>query len=96
MADADAILNRAPRSTATPADPDRVRHRRKPLSLFERLYNEAWLRKTVILLVLALRLGNLARAIMHNKLLLPTFTATLKALYDATVSGELLARLWAR
>jgi NitT/TauT family transport system permease protein len=94
MADVDAILIPRPEINRALADPAAFGIVEQPLSLFERLYNQAWIRKTVILLVLALVWEISARS-MHNNLLLPTFTETLKALYDVTVSGEIVARLWA-
>lgn len=66
----------------------------KPLSLFERLYNKAWLRKLFILFVLALLWEGYGRA-LHNALLFPTLSATLQAFAQGVASGELLAKAWA-
>ena len=59
-----------------------------PLSLWRRLYDNGALRKTVLLVVLALAWEFYARA-LGNALLFPTFTATIGALVGALVSGEI-------
>ena len=56
-----------------------------------RLWAQAWLRKGLILVVLALLWEVLARW-QDNDLLLPTFTATARALVDGLRSGELLGK----
>ena len=94
MAEADAILVPRPEINRALADSAAFGIVEQPLSTFERLYNQAWIRKAAILLVLAL-VWEISARIMHNNLLLPTFTETLKALYDVTVSGEILVKLWA-
>src|SRR3974390_396249 len=63
----------------------------KPLTIFERLYNQAWLRKLFVLLVLALLWEAYARW-LDNELLVPTFSATVKALYAGIISGVIPAR----
>ncbi|RTL50726.1 MAG: ABC transporter permease [Bradyrhizobiaceae bacterium] len=65
----------------------------KPLSLIDRLYNQAWLRKTLILICLALAWEAYARY-LNNDLLFPTFGATIKAFYASFVSGVLPDRAW--
>jgi NitT/TauT family transport system permease protein len=57
-----------------------------------RLWQQAWLRKGLILAVLAVLWELLARW-QDNDLLLPTFSATMRALVDGVVSGELLVRV---
>ncbi|MBU1358602.1 MAG: ABC transporter permease [Gammaproteobacteria bacterium] len=64
----------------------------KPLGLWDRLYAQGWLRKTVLLLLLALLWEVYARQV-DNDLLFPTLGATLKAAADAALSGELTARM---
>jgi NitT/TauT family transport system permease protein len=66
----------------------------KPLSAIERVYNQVWLRKLLILVVLALIWEAYGR-FLNNELLFPTFTATVRAFFDAILSGVLPARAWA-
>jgi NitT/TauT family transport system permease protein len=65
----------------------------KPLSTIERVYNQVWLRKLLILVVLALIWEAYGRA-LNNDLLFPTFSATVRAFFDAILSGVLPARAW--
>jgi NitT/TauT family transport system permease protein len=66
----------------------------KPLSTIERVYNQVWLRKLLILVVLALIWEAYGR-FLNNDLLFPTFSATVRAFFDAILSGVLPARAWA-
>jgi sulfonate transport system permease protein len=66
----------------------------KPLSTIERIYNQVWLRKLLILVVLALIWEAYGR-FLNNDLLFPTFGATARAFFDAILSGVLPARAWA-
>jgi NitT/TauT family transport system permease protein len=66
----------------------------KPLSTLERVYNQVWLRKLLILVVLALIWEAYGR-FLNNDLLFPTFSATVRAFFDAILSGVLPARAWA-
>jgi len=63
----------------------------RPLPPWNRLLSHGWLRKGLILAVLAL-LWELVARWQANDLLLPTFTATAKALADGLASGELVAK----
>ncbi len=63
----------------------------KPLTLFERLYNQNWLRKLFVLIVIALCWEVYARW-LDNELLVPTFGATVRALADGIASGVILTR----
>jgi NitT/TauT family transport system permease protein len=65
----------------------------RPLSALERIYNQVWLRKLLILVVLALIWEAYGRA-LNNDLLFPTFSATVRAFFDAILSGVLPARAW--
>jgi NitT/TauT family transport system permease protein len=65
----------------------------KPLSTIERIYNQVWLRKLLILVVLALIWEAYGR-FLNNDLLFPTFGATVRAFFDAILSGVLPARAW--
>ncbi len=61
------------------------------LPLHRRLWQRAWLRKTLILLCLAL-LWEITARLQANPLLLPPFSAAIKALVEDTLSGVILAR----
>jgi NitT/TauT family transport system permease protein len=63
----------------------------RPLTPFERLYNQGWLRKLFVICVLALLWEVYARW-LDNELLVPTFSATVNALYLNVVSGVIPAR----
>jgi NitT/TauT family transport system permease protein len=65
----------------------------KPLTTWERLYNSAVIRKTVLVFALALIWEGYARW-LDNDLLFPPLSATLAALWTAIVTGELLGRAW--
>ncbi|MBN8748361.1 Putative aliphatic sulfonates transport permease protein SsuC [Xylophilus ampelinus] len=56
-----------------------------------RLWSQGWLRKGLILVVLAVLWELIARW-QDNDLLLPTFTATAKALVEGLASGELVTK----
>jgi|SRR5450830_355255 len=60
--------------------------------LARRAWQQAWLRKTLILIVLA-ALWEAAARWTNNDLLLPTFLQTARAFVDGIVSGELLDRV---
>jgi NitT/TauT family transport system permease protein len=64
----------------------------KRLSIGERLWNSPLLRKTVIILLLAIIWQGYARW-LDNELLFPTLTATLQALARAIQIGELMSRI---
>jgi NitT/TauT family transport system permease protein len=65
----------------------------RQLSIAERLWNNAALRKGLILIVLALIWEVYARR-LDNVLLFPTLTDTLKALFAHLIDGSLLDRVW--
>src|SRR5581483_198545 len=65
----------------------------KPLSTWERIFNQGAVRKTLLLLVLAVAWELYARW-LNNPLLFPTFSAMLEAFFDALRSGVLPARAW--
>jgi len=66
----------------------------KPLSALVRLYNQTWLRKVMILVVLALIWEAYGRY-LNNNLLFPTFTETMSAFFTNIGNGVLPARAWA-
>ncbi|MCU1716681.1 ABC transporter permease [Pseudomonas sp. 5P_3.1_Bac2] len=64
----------------------------RELPLAQRLWQHGWLRKSLILVVLAL-LWELAARYQANDLLLPSFVQTAKAFVQGIVSGELLVKV---
>jgi len=64
----------------------------RTLPLGTRLWAQGWLRKSLIIIVLAL-LWELAARWQDNDLLLPTFSATMRALVDGLQSGELIDKV---
>jgi len=71
--------------------PDQFGIIEKPLTLAERIYNQVWLRKTVILIMLALVWEIYARW-LDNPLLVPTFTDTIPALVTDVANGVIPRR----
>jgi NitT/TauT family transport system permease protein len=65
----------------------------RPLRLWERLYNLAWLRQVAIIAALAV-IWQIYTLALDNELLFPTLGATLAAFWRGIVSGGLLARAW--
>ena len=65
----------------------------RPLSLGQRLANHGGLRKTLVLIVLALIWEGYARW-LDNDLLFPTFSATVVAFSNSMINGELPAATW--
>ncbi|MET0567867.1 MAG: ABC transporter permease [Hyphomicrobiaceae bacterium] len=63
----------------------------KPLTTFEKLYNNAFLRKAMLLVLMAVVWELYARR-LNNPLLVPTFLSTIEAFRDAMVSGELFSK----
>ena len=59
-----------------------------PLTLWQRLANQGWLRKALILTVIATGWELYARQ-LNNVLLVPTFSATLEAFASGFASGEI-------
>jgi NitT/TauT family transport system permease protein len=65
----------------------------KPLALWERAYDNAALRKIMLLTVLALVWEIYAHR-LGNNLLVPTFSSTIEAWIAAIASGELPGKAW--
>ena len=63
----------------------------RPLPLQSRVWAQAWVRRAVILAVLAL-VWEVAARWQNNDLLLPTFLQTARALYEGLASGELVEK----
>lgn len=64
----------------------------RSLPLATRLWAQGWLRKSVILIVLAV-IWEVAARWQDNDLLLPTFSATARALVEGLASGELIEKV---
>lgn len=64
----------------------------KPLSTWEKLYDIASVRKTVILIVLGLA-WQIYAAHLNNALLVPTLSSTVDALWEGFASGRLPTRI---
>jgi NitT/TauT family transport system permease protein len=60
----------------------------KPLTTWERLTNQNWVRKIFILVIIAAAWQAYA-VYLNNSLLVPTFTSTVEALYSGMVNGTL-------
>jgi NitT/TauT family transport system permease protein len=66
----------------------------KPLTVFERVYNQAWVRKTGLILLLIVAWELYARH-LDNSLLVPTFSETITAWWNGVITGVLPDRAWA-
>ncbi|MGG2398056.1 ABC transporter permease [Pseudomonas sp. SH1-B] len=64
----------------------------RELSFVQRLWQQGWLRKTLILLALAL-IWELAARYQANDLLLPSFLQTARAFFEGIGSGELVEKV---
>ena len=82
-----------PERTGTPVDAGDFGIVEQPLSLWENIWSRQWLRKAVILLILAAIWEIYARR-LNNPLLVPTLSSTLVAFGDALLHGGLLAKVW--
>ncbi len=60
----------------------------KPLTVWVRLAQQAWLRKALILLLIALAWELYARR-LNNALLVPTFSATVEAFWEGIRNGDI-------
>lgn len=63
----------------------------EPLSLHQRLWQQTWLRKGFILIALAL-LWEVVATLQANELLLPSFTATMRAFFEDMSNGIIPGR----
>ena len=73
--------------------PDQFGIIEKPLTLAEKIYNQAWLRKIAILLLLAV-LWEVYGRWLDNPLLVPTFSETMRALITDFGNGTIPSRAW--
>jgi len=65
----------------------------EPLPLITRLFNQAWLRKSLLLLLL-IAIWEVAARWQNNDLMFPSFWQTFTALHQDIASGELPRRAW--
>lgn len=65
----------------------------RDISLAQRIWQQGWVRKTVIMIALAL-IWEIAARIQNNDLLLPSFLQTAHAFVDGIATGELLGKVW--
>ena len=65
----------------------------KPLTAWERILNQGWIRKSLMLVALALA-WQLYAAHLNNPLLFPEFSPTVTALWQAIARGGLLGKAW--
>jgi NitT/TauT family transport system permease protein len=91
MPDSNRAAHAASGSKAPPARSFDVIER--PLGVLEQLGNNGAVRKSLILIALAV-LWQVYATVINNPLLFPTFSATLQALYDGIASGGLLGKAW--
>jgi NitT/TauT family transport system permease protein len=90
----DAILWARPSIEREPLDSSKFGVVEKPLSPFEKLYNYSAVRKTAILVLLVVA-WEIGARLLDNQLLFPTFVATVDALFNGLVSGDLIVKIWA-
>jgi len=90
MSQSSAVFER-PERTGQPVPADALGVVEQPLTLGERAWNHGGLRKTLLLILLALLWEGYARWV-NNPLLVPTFSATLQAFWDGITSGVLPGR----
>ena len=93
MSSKDAVLVSRPDLTREPVAASAFGVVQKPLSSTERLFDNAIVRKGLILVLLAV-IWEIGARTLNNELLFPTFLATLKALYHGLTGGALLNRIW--
>jgi NitT/TauT family transport system permease protein len=82
-----------PERLATMVDARNVAVAATPLSAAETILNNTVLRKIAIIVVLA-AIWEIYGRWLNNQLLVPTFSATVKAFVTAVLSGELLPKVW--
>ena len=88
-----AALDERPERLATTVDASKFAIAAKPLSTWETIANNGALRKFLILVVLAV-IWELYGRRVNNQLLVPTFSATVKAFIAAMITGELPLSVW--
>jgi NitT/TauT family transport system permease protein len=66
---------------------------RVALTPWERVWGQSWLRKLLILVMLA-AIWQIYALYLDNDLILPTFTVTAEAFIERTITGELPVKAW--
>lgn len=87
------VLYQRPDRTCEPTDSSVFGVVQKPLTAGEKIWNVGALRKGCVLLVLAL-IWQVYATWLDNPLLVPTFTATLQALWEEISGGGLVGKAW--
>src|SRR5262249_22358721 len=64
----------------------------KPLTVWQRLGQQGWLRKALILISIAVAWELYARR-LNNALLVPTFSATVEAFWAGLLSGDIVVKV---
>jgi NitT/TauT family transport system permease protein len=91
---ADTLATRTPTAPTRPeylrdvVAGDNIGVVQKPLTVWQRLINQAWIRKSLILIAIALAWELYARH-LNNPLLVPTFSATVDAFWTGMLGGDL-------
>ena len=67
-----------------------VEQSRSPIA---RVLDRTWVRRTIVLVVMAVVWEVYAR-LVNNALLFPTFSSVIASLYESVVAGPLLGRIW--
>ncbi|SCC91403.1 ABC transporter permease protein [Thiomonas sp. X19] len=93
MPESDSLQLPRPEIYREPTDSASFGVVEKPLSRFETCYNSATVRKTVIVILLAIA-WEIGARLINNSLLFPTFSSTILAFVKGIVSGELLIKIW--
>ena len=93
MPDSDSLQLPRPEIYREPIDSTSFGVVEKPLSRFETCYNNAALRKTVIIILLAIA-WEIGARLINNSLLFPTFWSTMTTFVKGIISGELLIKIW--
>jgi len=92
---ADTLLTtRRPERSGSPIDAAKFGIVEKPLSGWENVWNQTWLRKLLILIGLAL-IWEIYGRVTNNQLILPPFSDTIVAFFASIADGELPVRVWA-
>jgi len=92
---ADMLLTtQRPERSGSPIDAAKFGIVEKPLSAWENVWNQTWLRKLLILIGLAV-IWEIYGRVTNNQLILPPFSDTIVAFFASIADGELPARVWA-
>ncbi|MHB1691276.1 MAG: ABC transporter permease [Thiomonas sp.] len=93
MPDSDSLQLPRPEIHRDPTDSASFGVVEKPLSRLEACYNSSTVRKTVIMIFLAIA-WQIGAHLINNSLLFPTFSSTILAFVKGIASGELLVKIW--